>query len=174
MRRRAARCTSRRRSSPHCQTDKERAGSARFSVLLFAPNNAPSSLRGAIATKQSILSSRLYGLLRGACHRARVRATRWLAMTEKVCRSRELSHHQHVEDDHRRQAQDHRPNAERPKNVLGCKTLLFRDWILFREWIVLCIHDAPAFPVLAVIDTRRILKSRPQFRSHLITGATVD
>src|SRR5258706_994862 len=26
--------------------------------------------------------SRRYGLLRGACHRARIRATRWLAMTE--------------------------------------------------------------------------------------------
>jgi hypothetical protein len=25
-----------------------------------------------------------YGLLRGACHRARVRATRWLAMTVEV------------------------------------------------------------------------------------------
>jgi hypothetical protein len=33
------------------------------------------------ATKQSILSLRLDGLLRGACHRARIRATRWLAMT---------------------------------------------------------------------------------------------
>jgi hypothetical protein len=31
--------------------------------------------------KQSILSSRQDGLLRGACHRARIRATRWLAMT---------------------------------------------------------------------------------------------
>ena len=38
-----------------------------------------SSLRGALATKQSILSSRRDGLLRGACHRARIRATRWLA-----------------------------------------------------------------------------------------------
>ena len=28
------------------------------------------------ATKQSMLTSRLYGLLRGACHRARIRATR--------------------------------------------------------------------------------------------------
>jgi len=39
------------------------------------------------ATKQSILSfflsffARQDGLLRGACHRARIRATRWLAMT---------------------------------------------------------------------------------------------
>ena len=39
------------------------------------------SLRGALATKQSILSSGWHGLLRGACHRARIRATRWLAMT---------------------------------------------------------------------------------------------
>jgi hypothetical protein len=33
------------------------------------------------ATKQSILLLRRDGLLRGACHRARIRATRWLAMT---------------------------------------------------------------------------------------------
>ena len=33
------------------------------------------------ATKQSILSLRRNGLLRGACQRARIRATRWLAMT---------------------------------------------------------------------------------------------
>src|SRR6266849_2705529 len=30
------------------------------------------------ATKQSTLSLRIYGLLRGACHGARIRATRWL------------------------------------------------------------------------------------------------
>src|SRR5258708_3218650 len=44
------------------------------------------SLRGALATKQSIflLLGAKAGLLRGACHRARVRATRWLAMTEKL------------------------------------------------------------------------------------------
>src|SRR5882724_2365499 len=29
-------------------------------------------------------STRRNGLLRGACHRARIRATRWLAMTEKT------------------------------------------------------------------------------------------
>src|SRR5258708_20494610 len=29
-----------------------------------------------------LLESRRYGLLRGACHRARIRATRWLAMTD--------------------------------------------------------------------------------------------
>ena len=33
------------------------------------------------ATQQSILPSLQYGLLRGACHRARIRATRWFAMT---------------------------------------------------------------------------------------------
>src|SRR5258707_10056285 len=38
------------------------------------------------ATKQSTLTSRQHGLLRGACHRARVRATRWLAMTTKLLR----------------------------------------------------------------------------------------
>src|SRR4029078_12021002 len=52
-----------------------------------SPRRSPAShrhLRGAIATKQSILSFRsLHGLLRGACHRARIRATRWLAMTLK-------------------------------------------------------------------------------------------
>src|SRR5882757_1060387 len=43
------------------------------------------SLRGAVATKQSI-HPRLPadGLLRGALHRARIRATRWLAMTEEI------------------------------------------------------------------------------------------
>src|SRR5580700_6229224 len=51
------------------------------------------SLRGALlsaearlrtkadATKQSTLALRRHGLLRGACHRARIHATRWLAMT---------------------------------------------------------------------------------------------
>ena len=33
--------------------------------------------------EQSIPHARLDGLLRGACHRARIRATRWLAMTRK-------------------------------------------------------------------------------------------
>ena len=61
---------------------------------------------------------------------------------------RRLSDHQHVEHDDRRQAQDYRPNAERPKNVLGRKTLLFRDWVF------LTIHDAPAFLVLAEILIR--------------------
>jgi hypothetical protein len=36
------------------------------------------------ATKQSIPSPRRDGLLRGACHRARIRATRWLAMTAPI------------------------------------------------------------------------------------------
>ena len=38
-------------------------------------------MRGANATKQSKLPLRPDGLLRGACHRARIRATRWLATT---------------------------------------------------------------------------------------------
>src|SRR5436190_18119255 len=41
------------------------------------PSPSLSSLRGAIATKQSRLSSGL-GIASGACHRARIRATRWL------------------------------------------------------------------------------------------------
>src|SRR5216683_1117715 len=44
----------------------------------------PSSLRGAQATKQSSLPCCFHGLLRGACHGARIRATRWLAMTGLV------------------------------------------------------------------------------------------
>jgi hypothetical protein len=78
-------------------------------------------------------------------------------------------HHQHVEDNDRRQGQDRRPDAERPNNVFGAKVLLFRDWF------VLGIHDdAPAFLVLWILDTGRILKSRPQIRAHLSTGATAD
>ena len=61
----------------------------------FAPPGKP-SLRGAQrrlvrrsstseATKQSISPLRRDGLLRGACHRARIRATRWLAMTMLHC-----------------------------------------------------------------------------------------
>jgi len=46
------------------------------------------SLRGALATKQSSFSFRFNdGLLRGACHRARIRATRWLAMTGRGSRA---------------------------------------------------------------------------------------
>ena len=54
-----------------------------------------------------------------------------------------LGDHQHVEDDHRRQAQDHGPDAQRPENVLGGKASL-----LFSEWIILSAHDAPALIVL--------------------------
>jgi len=79
-----------------------------------------------------------------------------------------LSHHQHVEDDHRRKAKDHRPDPERPKNVFGGETLLLRENLVFREELmfskhlmvvnedllskhllskhcVLVVHDAPAF-----------------------------
>src|SRR5258705_4063694 len=41
----------------------------------------PLSLRG--AQRRSNPPLRRHGLLRGACHRARIRATRWLAMTGK-------------------------------------------------------------------------------------------
>jgi len=59
-----------------------------------------------------------------------------------------LVHHQDVEHDDRRQAQDHRPDADRPKNVLGGKALLFR------ECIVPGIHDAPELAVLAGVLIR--------------------
>src|SRR5260370_7786255 len=39
------------------------------------------SLRGAERRSNPALVMPCYGLLRGACHRARIRATRWLAMT---------------------------------------------------------------------------------------------
>ena len=45
-----------------------------------APRCSP-SLREARATKQSSFLLAAFGLLRGACHRARNCATRWLAMT---------------------------------------------------------------------------------------------
>jgi hypothetical protein len=42
----------------------------------------PTVIARSEATKQSILILHLpHGLLPGACHRARIRATRWLAMT---------------------------------------------------------------------------------------------
>jgi hypothetical protein len=43
------------------------------------PHISHPSLRGALATKQSTV--RRDGLPREACHRARIRATRWLALT---------------------------------------------------------------------------------------------
>jgi hypothetical protein len=79
-----------------------------------------------------------------------------------------LSHHQHVEDDHRRKAKDHRPYPERPHNVFGGESPLIRENLVFREELlfskhlvlvsedhfskhllskhcVLVVHDAPAF-----------------------------
>src|SRR6266436_6012053 len=45
-------------------------------------NTSPRFIARSAAMKQSsFFSERRYGLLRGACHRARIRATRWLAMT---------------------------------------------------------------------------------------------
>src|SRR5258706_16215727 len=50
-------------------------------IFVSSLNYPMPSLRGAQATKQSIFPLLRHGLLRGACHRARIRATRWLAMT---------------------------------------------------------------------------------------------
>src|SRR5437764_9217447 len=58
------------------------------SCRIYHTSRRHPSLRGALATKQSILSSPRNGLLRGACHRARIRATRWLAMTDRLARWR--------------------------------------------------------------------------------------
>src|SRR6202043_1251206 len=67
----------RARHLPLCRAGALRAGAADAGAYGLIP-----SLRGALATKQSILSLLVdNGLLRGACHRARIRATRWLAMT---------------------------------------------------------------------------------------------
>src|SRR5258708_12520455 len=66
-----------------CTTRAHRAAGSRSCI-------SP-SLRGALATKQSsfLVRGGKAGLLRGACHRARIRATRWLAMT--VSKSSPLS-----------------------------------------------------------------------------------
>jgi hypothetical protein len=66
-------------------------------------------------------------------------------MTFVGCAESRLGDHQHVEDDNRRQAKNHRPDAERPQNVFGSKSLLFR------EWIFLSTHDGPA--MLALVGT---------------------
>jgi hypothetical protein len=80
------------------------------------------------------------GLIRG-WRPVRVKKTRQIKNLEprfdSIETERALVHHQHVEHDDRRQAQDHRPDAERPKNIPGRKTLLFR------VLIVLSTHDAP-------------------------------
>jgi hypothetical protein len=52
---------------------------AKFQAILY-PESPIAVIARSEATKQSSLAARLSGLLRGACHRARIRATRWLAM----------------------------------------------------------------------------------------------
>jgi hypothetical protein len=59
-------------------------------LLRSARNDVESSVQTSprhceelFATKQSSPCSAAPGLLRGACHRARIRATRWLAMTAR-------------------------------------------------------------------------------------------
>jgi RNA polymerase subunit RPABC4/transcription elongation factor Spt4 len=51
-----------------------------MTVIARSDLSAAAQRAKAEATKQSILSSRRDGLLRTACHRARIRATRSLAM----------------------------------------------------------------------------------------------
>jgi hypothetical protein len=76
-------------------------------------------------------------------------------------------HHQHIEGDDRRQAQDHRPDTKRPENVFPGETLFLR------ERLISTIHDAPAFCCSAE-PKRRSLRCSPAFRSYLTTGATAD
>ena len=54
---------------------------AKLCLVVIACDKRQAFARGSKATKQSTLVFAASGLLRGACHRARVRATRWLAMT---------------------------------------------------------------------------------------------
>jgi hypothetical protein len=56
-----------------------------------------------------------------------------------VAAKRRSVHHQHIEQDDRRQAQDDRPDADRPKNVLDAEAPILR------VSTVLSVHDAPAF-----------------------------
>src|SRR5664279_5345392 len=64
----------------------EEGGTLRPNLARTCGENADSYLAViASEAKQSILFCRCEnGLLRGACHRARVRATRWLAMTDEI------------------------------------------------------------------------------------------
>src|SRR5438876_101334 len=59
-----------------CKTRTHRAAGMRSRIL-----KSDAVIARSKATKQSTLTSWQHGLLRGACHRARIRATRWLAMT---------------------------------------------------------------------------------------------
>src|SRR5260370_16205145 len=61
------------RSRPRCNFRSGHSGCIVKILLVIARSKA---------TKQSSLSSRPW-MLRGACHRARIRATRWLAMTAR-------------------------------------------------------------------------------------------
>ena len=56
-------------------------------VVLKIESDVSASLRGAKRRSNPCLSQWSYGLLRGACHRARIRATRWLAMTVREARA---------------------------------------------------------------------------------------
>ena len=66
----------------HAPREREGVFCRRMSTVRNLKLIPPASLQGALATKQSICQPvpLCNGLLRGACHRARIRATRWLAM----------------------------------------------------------------------------------------------
>ena len=73
-------------------------------------------------------------------------------MTLHFAAKRRSIHHQHIEQDDRRQAQDDRPDADRPKNVLDAEAPIFR------ESTVLSVHDALHSCFCGGMDKRRILK----------------
>jgi hypothetical protein len=80
-----------------CTPRAHRAARMQIGVSTSLPATNVKRLRkGALATKQSSFAARRKGkdgLLRGACHRARIRATRWLAMAVFVNAPRTLSRH---------------------------------------------------------------------------------
>jgi hypothetical protein len=72
---------------PHFRGSRTKEQTSREKPAARMRSCVPASLRGAKATKQSsfLPCCAKAGLLRGACHRARIRATRWLAMTVLGC-----------------------------------------------------------------------------------------
>src|SRR6266480_6309573 len=54
------------------------------------------SLRGAKRRSNPWRCERIEGLLRGACHRARIRATRWLAMTAVTAKDSSRRHRERI------------------------------------------------------------------------------
>src|SRR5712675_3517754 len=68
----------------HLPPEDERMGADPTGGLDYFLGREPAIRHCEERSDEAIHSSlRAYGLLRGACHRARIRATRWLAMTKE-------------------------------------------------------------------------------------------